>query len=451
MNDARTTIIGAGWAGISAAHSLLAQGVPPNLITIFERAPHPGGRAFSFDDEKQGLTFDNGQHVLLGCCDQFADLLSQLGIRDAYRLQPLLHIPVYCDGAWGRLSSKRLAGALHLLPGLLTYAHLRPLERVRALRVAPQFLRPDVDALDGISFGDWLRQNGQTDRAIGRLWDLVGTAVLNGHADEVSAALALESFRMGVVAGWQQARLGLFTRPLGDLAAEAITKLQGLGVEIRFNTAVTELQVRESRVTGVRLRGGDVHPAETVIAAVPHDALVRMLPSGLRDDEDFARLASLTWSPILNAFVLYDRPVMGQDVFASMELGGMFVFNRASLLGLPQYEGRWLSVSISAAHTYRGLGADELAMQIRSALAAALPQARAAQVEACKLVWQPHATFLASPGSSSARANPTTSVKGLFVAGDWTNTGWPASLEGAVRSGIAAVEARLGHKLPQTS
>ncbi|GMA64636.1 hypothetical protein [Alicyclobacillus fastidiosus] len=193
--------------------------------------------------------------MLLGCCDQFARLLSQLDIRDAYRLQPLLDIPVFCDGTWGRLSSKRLAGALHLLPGLLTYAHLSPLERVRLLRVAPSILRPNVAALDSISFGAWLRQNGQTDRAIGRLWDLVGTAVLNGHADEVSAALAAESFRMGVVSGWQQARLGLFTRPLGDLATEAITKLQGLGVEILFNTAVTELQIRNARVTGVRLRG----------------------------------------------------------------------------------------------------------------------------------------------------------------------------------------------------
>ncbi|GEO25970.1 phytoene dehydrogenase [Alicyclobacillus acidoterrestris] len=456
MTSSRILIIGAGWAGISAAHSLMLAGVPGEQIVMLERAPRAGGRAFSFTDKEQGLDLDNGQHVLLGCCDQFVQLLGDMNIANAYRFQQCLNIPVYCEGAWGQLFSKRLAGALHLLPGLLSYAHLGMLERVRALRAAPGFLHPDVEALDAMSFGDWLRKNGQTERTIRRLWDLVGTAVLNGHVDQISAGLAAESFRMGVVAGWQQARLGLFTRPLGDLADDAVSHLQRQGVTVRFHTAVDSLLFEGNRVKGARLRDGQNWVADAVISAVPHDALWRMLPDVWQRHADFQGLQQLAWSPILNAFILYDRRVTQHDVFASTQLGGMFVFNRAALVGEDRLDGRWLSISISAADRYRALSHEEIGDMVAKAIAEALPEARAANVEHCKVVWQPRATFLASPGTAGKRLNPISAVSGLLIAGDWTNTGWPASLEGAVRSGQAAVEAWLrgGRKqpdLPMTS
>lgn len=436
-------VIGLGWAGIAAVQALMSGGVPPTSITMLERAPHAGGRAFSFRDKKTGLELDNGQHVLLGCCDAFVDLLQQFDIREGFRFQPLLHIPVYHDGRLGVISSRKLAGPLHLLPGLLNYGHLSKAKRFRLLRVAPKFLRPNGRQLDEITFATWLRSMNQSDEAIRLLWDIVGTAVLNGHADQISAGLVAESFRMGVVSGWRQSRLGLFTRPLGELAERAVDTFIRRGVNVRFSTAVTDLTCDASSVVGVRLRSGETMEARRVISTVPHDALLRILPSSAAEHEVFQRLQSLTWSPILNVFVLYDKSVTSHEVFAATDMGGMFVFNRGKLTGGVGLDGRWLSISISAATDYRSHSEDDIVQRIHAAIVKACPAAATAKIISHSVVWQPRATFLAAPGTWAIRPDSVTPIAGFFLAGDWTNTGWPASLEGAVQSGQMAARTCL--------
>ncbi|WP_067620282.1 hydroxysqualene dehydroxylase HpnE [Alicyclobacillus acidiphilus] len=433
-------VIGAGWAGIAAVEALLERGVRGDAITVIERTPYPGGRAFSFVDRKSGLDLDNGQHVLLGCCDEYVGLLDRLDVRGGFRFQPLLDIPIYHGGKLQHVSSRRLSGPLHLLPGLLRYGHLPFRERIRAMRAAPGFLHPDAMALDAQSFGDWLRQMGQSEDTIGLLWDLVGTAVLNGHVDEISAGLAAESFRIGVVAGWKRARLGLFTRPLGDLAAEAIARLQARGVRVHYSSSVARLDVRDGRIVGLRLRDGSNVPTSRVISTVPQDAFINLLPEDWRLREPFSAVQGLRWSPILNVFLEYEEPVTDHEVFASTEMGGMFVFNRGRLLPESRRDGRWLSVSVSAAGAFRSLDHAEIVTRVTRAIAGACPRARSAKLRHASVVWQPHATFLAAPNTWTSRLDAKTPIAGLYAAGDWTNTGWPASLEGAVRSGRTAAQ-----------
>lgn len=435
----RVVVIGAGWAGIAATKRLLDAGVPAQQITVLERAPHAGGRAFSFTDKQTGLPLDNGQHVLLGCCDAFTQLLAAFDSADAVSFQSLLEVPVYHEGKLATLSSKRLAGPLHLVPGLATYRHLTRRERWQAFRAAPSFLRPNPEQLDALSFGEWLRQKGQSDTVIARLWDLVGTAFLNGHADEISAGLAAESFRMGVVAGWREARLGLFVKPLGELARVAMAFIEAQGVDVRYHAAVTSVETEDGQVRGVTLRSGHHLACRAVVSTVAHDALRPFLPPFALQNETLDRATQLMWNPILNVFLTYDQPIVQHDVFASTDMDGMFVFNRGRLLSSPNQDGRWLSVSISAATAYRHEEEREIVRRVHEAIVRALPRAKDAQLEHARVIWQPRATFLAAPNTWNARPHAQQDqLKGLFLAGDWTRTGWPACLEGAVRSGQTA-------------
>ncbi|GGI98280.1 phytoene dehydrogenase [Alicyclobacillus cellulosilyticus] len=446
----RVVVIGAGWAGMAAAWELLcakdARGGQARLreVWVLERAPHPGGRAFSFRDRSFGLELDNGQHVLLGCCAAMVQLLTALGLGDAVRFQDLLHIPVYAGGCWADLSSVRLPGPLHLARTLVRYRHLSRMDRARLVGMVRHLTRLDFRRWDHLSFADWLALHRQSDRAVERLWDLVGVAVLNGHAERVSAALALTSFRMGVLSGWQAARLGYFTIPLGDVAQGAVQALTRRGANVGFHQAVEEIVVESGRVCGVRVRKGMFIPAEAVVAAVPHDALYRLLPSGWQGHATFSGLARLSWSPILNVYLLYDRPVFRREVAAYC--GGMlqFVFNRGRLLGNPDLDGRLLSVSLSAADALRGIQGDEIVRQVDQELRQAHPREMAdVRLLHAFPVWQPRATFLAAPGTWGLRPSPVSPIAGLFLAGDWTDTGWPACLEGAVRSGQAAARSLL--------
>lgn len=439
-------VIGGGWAGISTVSQLLHLGVPARNIRLIERTLHGGGRAFSFRDKTTGLELDNGQHVVLGCCTSFVDLLREFKLSHGVRFQPLLRVPVYARGQRYDILSRRLAGAFHLLPGLLTYGHLNASERLRVLSVASRLLRSPPPRLDDISFADWLRQHEQDDRLVDEFWDLLGTAILNGHADDVSARLAVEAFRIGVVAGWSPARLGLFQIPLGTLAKAALDGLATAGVQVQMACAVDDISHDGQIATGVRLRSGTHIEADVVISTVPHDALYRMLPTSWSDHPFMQRFEDFRWSPILNLFLLYDKPILDEDLFASTALGGMFVFNRGRLMANDDLDGRWLSVSISAADKYRSALREDVERWVIEAIEEMCPPARSAQVVNVSTVWQPLATFLAKPGTWSKRPTAKTPFAGLILAGDWTDTGWPASLEGAVRSGqTAAAQAIKGN------
>ncbi|MBX5436624.1 MAG: FAD-dependent oxidoreductase [Alicyclobacillaceae bacterium] len=443
----RIVIVGAGWAGLAAAweisrRSAGGEGHGRPEIWLVERAPRPGGRAFSFRDRATGLELDNGQHVLLGCCDQFVHFLQEIGLGAAVRFQDLLDIPVFAGGRWERLASARLPGPLHLLRLLTQYRHLSLADRWRLLRVVRPLQRPDHRQRDNMSFADWLALQGQSARAVERLWDLVGVAVLNGRADQVSAGLALESFRIGVISGWRAARLGYLTIPLGYAARAAAEALQARGVHVLFHQAVDEVLVESGRVKGVRIRRGPTLEADAVVAAVPHDALYKLLPPAWRLHEAFAQSARLAWSPILNVYLLYDQPVFHEEVAAFCGGVVQFVFNRGRLLGEPDLDGRWLSVSLSAAGGLRNWPAAKVIDRVDEELRRTFPRpASGARCLHAATVWQPRATFLAAPGTWRLRPPPKSPVSGLFLAGDWTDTGWPACLEGAVRSGRRAAEA----------
>ncbi|SHJ96669.1 hydroxysqualene dehydroxylase HpnE [Alicyclobacillus tolerans] len=433
-------IIGAGFSGLAAAWQLSETVDQDVSITLVDSRPYAGGRAFSFIDSNGLHHLDNGQHILLGCCNRFLEFLAAMGMPEAVRFQPLLRVPVYCQGRWSTISSLSLPGIFHLLPTLTNYRHLSFRERLQMINMI-RALEENPNEMEDISFFEWLRMHGQSERSIHRLWDLVGVSVLNTRAEHASARQAIRAFQTGIINGWKAARLGFFQVPLGDIGRQAVCALRKRDVTIRLNCPVQSLIVRNDIVEGVQFKDGSYQQADDIIAALPPDALLRVLPENIRSISYFHELHHLSWSPIVNVYLHFNRPIIKGDVIAFAEGVCQFLFNRGRLLGIAEEDGKLIGVSISAADHLRQVTADNLIEMVIHELCSAVPEARDATLISAKVVWQPQATFLQSVGTGAFRRSSQTPVKGLWLAGDWTDTGWPACLEGAVRSGESAARA----------
>jgi squalene-associated FAD-dependent desaturase len=432
----RVAVVGGGLAGIAAALDCADAGV---RVTLLEVRPRLGGAAYSF--ERDGLRLDNGQHVYLRCCTDYIALLDRLGSRGLTTLQRRLDIPVLAPGGpIARLRRSGLPAPLHLGGALARYGHLRPADRARAVRAALALRRvdPDDPVLDERSFGEWLAAHGQGPEAVAGLWDLIARPTLNLPAEQASLAQAAQVFRTGLLTTADAGDVGWAAVPLGDVHdGPARRALAAAGVELRLGW-------RAQRI--VRLDGGwsVVRPSESVeadavIVAVPHDRVEGLLPTGALAAPE--RLHGLGSSPIVNLHVAYDRPVMDHAFAAAVRSPVQFVFDRTESSGLER--GQLLAVSLSAADEDMERRPEDLRARYLPALAALLPRARAAAVERFVVTREHAATFRAAPGVAALRPRARTQLPGLALAGAYTATGWPATMEGAVRSGHAAAAAVL--------
>jgi squalene-associated FAD-dependent desaturase len=437
-------VIGGGLAGITAALRCADAGL---AVTLFEARQWLGGLTHSF--RRGDLDVDNGQHVFLRCCDAYLGLLSRLGVSDKVRLQPRLDIPVRdaVSGRTARLRRNRLPAPLHLGGSLLRYAPLRPAERVRFVRAALALRGVDAadPATDARSFGGWLAEHGQSERAIRDLWDLVGVATLNARAPDASLALAATVFQIGLLTKAAAADIGWSRVPLSDLHGRpALEALRAAGATVRMGTKVDAVtRVGEGRVgEGWRVGfGGEEHMAEHVVLAVPPPVAARLLPGGgdgLLPDGWSTRLGS---SPIVNVHVVYDRRVMAEEFLAGVGTPVQWIFDRTAQSGCA--DGQYLALSLSAAHDLVDVRTAELRELLLPAIAKLLPATRTAVVRDFFVTRERHATFRPAPGCAALRPGPDSGHPGLHLAGAWTATGWPATMEGAVRSGESAAAAVL--------
>ncbi|MFI9276242.1 hydroxysqualene dehydroxylase HpnE [Kitasatospora sp. NPDC052896] len=441
-------VVGGGLAGLTAALRLAEAG---RRVTLLETRPRLGGLAFSF--RRGELTVDNGQHVFLRCCTAYRGLVDRLGAAGQVALQPRLDVPVLsvADGRHrlGRLRRAGLPVPLHLAGSLAGYPHLSPADRLRVVRGALALQRLDLadPALDGRSFGEWLRAHGQNERTLAALWDLVGVATLNARADEVSLALAAMVFKTGLLSDPGASDIGVATVPLGALHHDAaLAALAALDVQVRLRTRAVELKPVSAEggpQHTVRLESGELLSADTVVLAGAQDAAAALLPAGSLDGQ--RRLAELGTAPILNVHVVYDRRVLRQPFFAALDSPVQWVFDRTPHSGLSRTRpgAQYLALSQSAVRDEIDLPVAELRARYLPELARLLPAARDAEVLDFFVTRERTATFDPAPGTAALRPGARTKVPGLLLAGSWTATGWPATMEGAVRSGHAAADAAL--------
>jgi hydroxysqualene dehydroxylase len=444
----RVVVIGGGLAGITAALHCADAGA---AVTLFESRPHLGGLTHSFS--RGELRVDNGQHVFLRCCTSYRALLDRLGVMDQVALQPRLAIPVLVPGAqaavWLRRSA--LPAPLHLASSLLRYRPLSMLERVRFALAAVALRRvdPTSPATDQQDFGGWLRRHGQSERAIAALWELVGVATLNSRAEGASLSLAATVFQEGLLTDAAAADIGWSRVPLRELHGDpAAACLQDAGAQVHTGVTVRGLETDPAGggATAGSAGGWTVLTddarirADQVILAVPPPVAEQLLPPdavGLGPGWS-QRLGS---SPIVNVHVVLDRPVLDEPFIAGVGTPVQWVFDRTTHSGLSG--GQYLAVSLSAADGYIDTPTATLRERFLPALAALLPRMRDAQVRDFFVTRERHATFRPAPGTAALRPPAVTACPGLFLAGAWTATGWPATMEGAVRSGTAAAHALL--------
>lgn len=432
-------VVGGGIAGLAAACRLAGDGHRPHLL---ERAPHLGGRAGSFYDRHLEETVDFGQHVLMGCCTAARGFLKRIGAEEMLSLQPSLSIPVRCETRRTILRSSPLPGPLHLLPSLLRYAPLSPAQRVAVLRAAVALLAARERTLESRSFGGWLKAHRQSDAAITRLWDPICIAALNAPAGDVSAGAARMVFAEAFFRPGG-ANLGCFTRPLSDVAAAAADYIRSHGGLVETGAAVRRIVIEEAGVRGVELSDGRVLESSAVVSAVPPDDLAALVPADSAPAEIADRARRLAWAPIVNVHLWFDRPVTDVPFFIAVDAPIQAVFDVSRLHAADPADGRHhIVVSQSAAEDWMGRSDDEIATLVRDALAVLEPGTQRANLLQVRVLRQPRATFVPAPCSPELRPAVATPVRGLTLAGDWTWTGWPSTLESAVRSGVAAA-ARL--------
>jgi squalene-associated FAD-dependent desaturase len=445
VTAARIAVIGGGLAGITAALRCVDAG---HEVTLLEAHPYLGGLTHSF--RRGELEVDNGQHVFLRCCVSYLALLGRLQVTNLVTLQPRLAIQIRSPGlrrpVWLRRNS--LPAPLHLANSILRYRPLGVGDRLRFAGAAVALGRvdPAAPSADRQSFGEWLTEHGQSDRAVETLWDLVGVATLNAPAAGASLGLAATVFQQGLLTQASAADIGWSNVPLrqlhGDPAQERLTHA---GAHVLLGTKVTGLRARGG---GWVVETGDNELAvDRVALAVPPAAAERLLPPGSVDlPEHWAR--DLGSSPIVNVHVVFDRTVMDEPFLAAVDSPVQWVFDRTAQSGLGV--GQYIAISMSAADEVIDLPVRDIRERILPPLLALLPRAVDAEVRDFFVTRERHATFSPAPGCGALRPPPLTRAEGLVLAGAWTATGWPATMEGAVRSGVAAARVLLGETVPST-
>jgi squalene-associated FAD-dependent desaturase len=431
----KVIVIGGGLAGLAATTALASRGFH---LTLVEARGRFGGRAGSFTDSTTGQMIDACQHVSMGCCTNFAHFCKMVGIDRYLQPQPCLYFMTK-DGRVSRFSASRLPAPLHLAGSFLGLHYLSLSEKLRiacglaCLKATPSSADPP--------FVIWLEEHRQTPATIGRFWGLVLTSALNEVPEKIGLKYARKVFVDGFMSHRRGFEVELPTVPLGRLYGQELeTWLREHHVEVIFQQAVKGLEMRDGRIAGALCRSGELLLGDRYIAAVPFDRLIELLPEEIVEKESyFSNLRKLESSPITSVHLWYDRPVLDYPHVVLVDCVGQWVFNRGEVCPGEFY----LQVVVSAARQFRGLTHEEVQKLIVTELQQIFPEVALATLLRTKVVTERGATFSAFPGVDSLRPDQRSPLINLYVAGDWTNTGWPATMEGAVRSGYLAAERLL--------
>ena len=449
-NQLSALVIGGGLAGIAAAGRLAESGW---RVTLLEARTSLGGRAFSFVDPGSGNELDNGQHVIVGACHNLIAFFGRIGVGDLWHVQPRLNVDVYDrTGRRGKLYGFGGPAPAHLLAGFVTYRHLSLGDKFRAIRgvIAAIMDNRHAPEMDTTSFYDWLRAHGQSERCIDNLWNVIIEGTLNDDIRDVSAAMGLMIIQDGLLKGRREINLGYPKAPLGQavgMPTEAYLSKLGVHTNLRCPAHAIEADA-DGMVQRVMAGGDRVFSADAYVSAVPFWILPSLIPEDLARKAPFDSLTGLQASPIVNVHLEYDRAVMEGDFCYFLDNPLQWVFNDSLIKGNHlRQDGQRLAVSISAAWDYIDLPRAAVASRISDEMRAAFPEARNAQLVNLTVVKQRNSTFRCTPGAQRFRPGPLTASPNLFLAGEWTDTGWPSTMEGAIISGYnaaAAVMSRFG-------
>jgi zeta-carotene desaturase len=450
IEASEVAIVGGGFAGLSAGVALAELGI---RVTLFEGKPVLGGRAYSFPDTESGDLVDNGQHVVMGCYHQTLDFLEQIGTRDKLILHRNLEIEMLDGPARaGYLRTATLPGPFHMTAGLMRYKHLTLAERLGVLRAGMRMLsmrRFLPGRLGQMTVAEFLNLTGQSLQARRTFWHPLAVATLNEQPELASAALLAEVMKRAFFSRRSDSAFLYPAVGLSELYCSAAREfIEKRGGVVLSRAIVDALEMTGGIVSAVSLRDGAKLPAANLIVAVPPAQLLRLLPEALVSDGIFSKIEQLKSSPIICAHVWLDREVTNSAYVGFVGTTTQWLFNKRRIFNQfgAQHPG-YLSFVISGARELVELSNDDLLNTIIHDLAAMIPAAKQAQVIRALVLKERHATFAPDPVSDALRPTVRTSISNLFLAGDWIQTGLPATIESAViagRSAATEVARRIG-------
>jgi len=433
-SPAKVAIIGGGLAGLAAGTALAESGFQ---VTIFERRPYLGGRASSYQHPGTGEIVDNCQHVLLGCCTNLVRFYERLGVQDKIRWYDQLTF-LEPGGRASILKPSRLPAPFHMAPAFLRAACLNLADKL-AIAFAMMMLIPKSPRDKGKSFLSWLREHHQTERAIERFWKTVLVSALNEDLDRVSVPYAAQVIRESFLKSAAAGRIGVPSVPLTELYGVAGEYIQARCGEVRVRASVDSFQ---PQADGVRLfAGGSEMIFDFVVSAVPFDALSKILPQTSDAEPLRNALARFETSPITGIHLWFDRPITDLDHAVLLDRTIQWMFHKSKLLGKSaDTPGSYIELVVSASKSLINKSRAEITDIAVRELREFFPQANNATLVKSTVIKEVHATYSPLPGADGYRPSPQTIWPRVFLAGDWTATGWPATMEGAVRSGYAAAQ-----------
>jgi squalene-associated FAD-dependent desaturase len=436
-------IFGGGLSGLSAAVELASHDVS---ALVLEQRQHLGGRTYSFLDETTGDVVDNGQHLMMGCYRETRWLLKTIGADRLVTLQPNLHIDfLHPHHGISSLSCPALPAPFHMLWGLLGLRTLSLTDRLRLLRVGVELQRNPVKVepkLESLTVDEWLSTLGQSAENKKYLWDIIAIGSLNDDPRNVSALLFYRVLRAAFLGKRENSSMMVPRVGLSELFVEpSIRYLHSRGSEAKTSCGVEEALCEGEHVAAVRCSDGITRGAKAFICAVPHHAFGILVASSKTMSERLSdAAASFESSPIVTINLWLDRSVFEQEFVALLDSRVQWVFNRSKILNLKHNSRQYLSLVISGAAEYAEMGKEEIIRLATEDLQKVIPQAREARVMHSLVIKEKRATFSPKPGLEALRPTTKTQFENFFLAGDWTNTGYPATIEGAVMSGRAAAE-----------
>ncbi|NUQ65208.1 MAG: FAD-dependent oxidoreductase [Pirellulales bacterium] len=427
----RVAVIGGGLAGLAAAVAAREHGL---CVELFEARRQLGGRAGSFQDPDSGELLDHCQHVAMGCCTNLADFCRRTGVADCFRRDRRLCF-IGPDSRIRAFSAVPFSPSpLHLAPALMRLGYLRLRDRLRIAGTMLTLARDDGSR--EIDIAAWLRQQGE------QFWSVVLVSALSETLDRISVAAARKVFVDGFLGSRRAYEVYVPRAPLGEIYDRRIARwLADHGVAVHLSTPVKQIEAVADVPGTLVLSDGSRRDFDYFVVALPWRSAAGVLADGVRRAvpalEEASRMES---SPITAVHLWYDRPIMSLPHAVLVGRLGQWVFNRCEQAS---DSGCYYQVVVSASRDLKGRNRAEIVGRIRDELSGIWPEARSARLLRWRMVTNAEAVFSARPGVDSIRPPQQTPMANLVLAGDWTATGWPATMEGAVRSGYLAVESVL--------
>jgi len=467
MYSKNVIVIGGGLAGLAAGVSLAEAGC---RVRLFEQRPYLGGRATSYA-LPDGEHVDNCQHVTLGCCTNLENFYGRVGSSGKIRFFDRLFF-LDPQRRTGIMQAGFLPAPLHMTGSFLSFAPLSLQDKISIARALAAILfaggQPkDAYAGEPVSMLAWLERHKQTPRAIERFWRVVLVSALDEELDRTDARFGIDVFWKAFLKNSSGYRMGVPSVPLAELYAGCRATIEKKGGQVILRSPVRRLLVENGALAAVQFDNGREEIADSFVLAIPQDKLSELLPGEIRVANPLlAQLEKFKGSPITGVHFWFDREVTKEPFITLLDTETQWIFNKTALYATDcsgrrprrvpldagqqsdskdaQPPGQYLQLVISASYDLLRKSREEIIDLCLKEVCQALPAARGAQLVKATVIKEASATFSPEPGVDRRRPAQQTSTPRLFLAGDWTATEWPATMEGAVRSGYLAAEAVLG-------